>query len=98
MYTCGVFTLKKAKLLKNYIIWINFDIKFIKYEHILSENVKLNKPKLQSKPTEEREREYVKDKYGTGECNPFKAERSEAKFFLNPGGKLKKKQKPNEID
>ena len=98
MYTCGVFTLKKAKLLKNDIIWINFDIKFIKYEHILSENVKLNKPKLQSKPTEEREREYVKDKYGTGECNPFKAERSEGKFFLNPGGKLKKKQKPNEID
>ena len=40
----------------------------------------------------------MKDKYGTGECNPFKDERSEAKFFLNPRGKLKKKQKPNEID
>ena len=40
----------------------------------------------------------MKDKYGTGECNPFKAERSEAKFFLNTGGKLKKNKKPNEID
>ena len=35
---------------------------------------------------QKREREYVKEKYGTGECNPFKAERSEAKFFLNTGG------------
>ena len=40
----------------------------------------------------------MKDKYGTGECNPFKDEQSEAKFILNPGGKLKKNQKPNEID
>ena len=40
----------------------------------------------------------MKDKYGTGECNPFKFEQSEAKFFLNPEGKLKKNQKLNEID
>ena len=41
------------------------------------------------KKTYRRERGYVKDKYGTGECNPFKPEQSEANFFLNSGGKLK---------
>ena len=38
------------------------------------------------------------NKFGTGKCNPFKPEQRETKFFLNPGGKLKKNQKPNEID
>ena len=40
----------------------------------------------------------MKDKYGTGECNPFQDEQSDAKFILNPEGKLKKSQKSNEID
>ena len=40
----------------------------------------------------------MKDKCGTGECYPFKAERSKAKFIFNLEGILKKTQEPNEID